>query len=266
MASPWWNLRPQVLEAFFGRRRSQFVHARGSFPHWVLIGAEEGLFRYELRGHRGTAGFGDFVVCPPGVELGRWVVQYLTHHVVAFTWLDGGGAPAEPEVDALPGKHTACDLSRLSSSYSHLQRLEGRRDERSVRLKGHLLYDILLLGLQESMPLEHEPAIADDVVARAAHYLSNHLHEPISLQVVAASLQLTPVQLTRRFRQAMRVTPNQYLTSLRLQRARSLLAETNLSIHEIARRCGYRSGLYLSRLFVQEMQVRPGRFRRQQRL
>lgn len=258
----WNQVRPKLLHAYFGRRREKFHSTRGSFDNWVLIAVEEGSYRYELPLQKGTATFGDLVFCPPEASLGRWMLQHSTHHVIYF---DIPSIPARPPYP-LYGKYTVGDLPRLSSNYSHLQHLEGYLDEKSMWMKEHILCDIIMLCLGTLAHENATPKISDDLMARAAHYLEAHLHEQISLKKVAESLQLSPVQFTRRFRQATLSTPNEYLISLRLQRARTLLTETDATIDEIARACGYRSGLYLSRLFMKEMNTRPGRFRKQQRL
>lgn len=269
--SEWWKLQPRIHEAWFGRRLEQFRFARGSFEQWALIAAEEGRFRYAMQGERGTAQFGDVVICPPHVELNRHVVQHLTHHVLWFSWQDESGREVHPTSPALCGKRTARDLTRLSSDYALLQTLEGRYDAYSLRLKGHALFDIIWLCCGEDAQSAKNPTgeaqaeVADELMGRAARYLHTHLSQPLSLQNLAASLDLSPVQFTRRFRRATGSTPNEYLTSLRLQKARELLVETDLTIHEVAHQCGYQSGLYLSRLFEQELHIRPGKYRRQHR-
>jgi len=246
--------------------RPDFAKDRGSFPNWILIGVEEGTYRYELPGQRGLAGFGDIVLCPPDTMLGRWALDHLTMHVVYFDWHEAGGEMISPGPVELGGKHSVTDLVRLSSNYHFLQHLEQPGDERAQALQAHILADLIVLCLSGATNSDEKLNIQDDLMARAAHYLETHQGETITLKTLAASLHLSPVQFTRRFRQALGATPNEFLTSLRLQKARSLLTETDLAIHEIARLCGYKSGLYLSRLFLKEMQIRPGKFRRQYKL
>ncbi|NQY32805.1 MAG: helix-turn-helix transcriptional regulator, partial [Coraliomargarita sp.] len=48
-----------------------------------------------------------------------------------------------------------------------------------------------------------------------------------------------------------------------IQRARQLLAETNLSMQEIAEACGYTSYTYLGNVFKKETGISPGRYRKQ---
>ncbi|MCZ8523462.1 helix-turn-helix domain-containing protein [Paenibacillus mucilaginosus] len=47
-----------------------------------------------------------------------------------------------------------------------------------------------------------------------------------------------------------------------MQRARTLLLETSLTLDEIADRCGYENGFYLSRIFSRKMRVPPSVYRK----
>lgn len=61
------------------------------------------------------------------------------------------------------------------------------------------------------------------------------------------------------------LSPHQYLLELRLVRARNLLAETNLSVKEIAMQTGFEDEHYFSRLFRRKMNLTPGQFRSRSR-
>lgn len=65
----------------------------------------------------------------------------------------------------------------------------------------------------------------------------------------------------RSFKSAFGVPPHRYLLSLRLERAKRLLAETELAITEIASRCGWRSLGTFGRTFRTVVGQSPGAFR-----
>ena len=73
--------------------------------------------------------------------------------------------------------------------------------------------------------------------------------------------QRLPALFTRRFRAAHGVNPIAYLTAARLENAQRLLIETTLSLDEIAARCGWASGAYLSSVFNKQLLTTPGKFR-----
>ncbi|MDF2721147.1 MAG: hypothetical protein K0Q59_822 [Paenibacillus sp.] len=59
------------------------------------------------------------------------------------------------------------------------------------------------------------------------------------------------------------MTPSKYLTSLRLEKAKKLLAETNWTLDQISGSCGYQNGFYLSRVFKANCLVTPNQYRKE---
>ncbi len=66
----------------------------------------------------------------------------------------------------------------------------------------------------------------------------------------------------RSFRLAMGMPPMQYITSVRLNRARMLLESTDYPIQEIGAMVGYDNPLYFSRIFKKQMGEPPSRYRK----
>ncbi|MCS6923717.1 MAG: helix-turn-helix domain-containing protein [Fimbriimonadales bacterium] len=105
-------------------------------------------------------------------------------------------------------------------------------------------------------------AAHDDARLRAAlEYLQSHLSDPDALQKVSERLCVSPRQCQRLFRVAMGCSPSEYLTELRLRRAATLLASTNLSVSEIALEVGYLSLSHFSRVFRERFGKTPRAFR-----
>lgn len=105
-------------------------------------------------------------------------------------------------------------------------------------------------------------AAYDDARLRAAlEYLQSHLSDPDALQKVSERLCVSPRQCQRLFRVAMGCSPSEYLTELRLRRAATLLASTNLSVSEIALEVGYLSLSHFSRVFRERFGKTPRAFR-----
>jgi transcriptional regulator GlxA family with amidase domain len=131
-----------------------------------------------------------------------------------------------------------------------------------IYYKEHLVRDILLQNLQEQASQQIASVPDDPAIQAAVRYIQQHGNEEISLQFLAAHIGFSPSQLTRKFRQAMGVTPNKYVNRIRLEKAALLLAETDYTLEKIAELSGYLNAFYLSRVFTKEMQISPSQYRK----
>ena len=97
---------------------------------------------------------------------------------------------------------------------------------------------------------------------RCLKLMQARLAEDISLDDLAAEVQLSPFHFARMFKQSLGVPPRVYLTRLRLEKACELLEHTDLPITEIAPRVGYSSNQVLARVFSKHMRMNPSDYRR----
>ena len=102
-------------------------------------------------------------------------------------------------------------------------------------------------------------------VNQIMRYLQDHLSEPITLADLSRLVHLDRSYLSRLFRKRFGMAPMQYLSELRLDRARELLLNTNRSIHEISEECGYHQGSFFSAQYKRKYQLTPKQQRKMSR-
>jgi AraC family transcriptional regulator len=99
----------------------------------------------------------------------------------------------------------------------------------------------------------------------ARDYAAAHFHGPVSLGDMGREAGLSPNHLLRTFRRAFGQTPHQYLTDLRLEQARRLLAGSDAPVTDICLAVGFESLGSFSWLFRQRFGLAPTHYRRQTR-
>ena len=99
-------------------------------------------------------------------------------------------------------------------------------------------------------------------IERATHYFNENYNKPINIDEYAASRHISTCWFIRSFKQILKVTPMQYILSLRMANAQSLLETTEDSISEIAEAVGYDNPLYFSRIFRKNIGVSPSEYRK----
>jgi transcriptional regulator GlxA family with amidase domain len=92
-----------------------------------------------------------------------------------------------------------------------------------------------------------------------------HLGESIDLSMLAGVAGLSVHHFARQFKQSIGVTPHHYLTQKRVERAQEMLAQTDLSLSEIAYAAGFSDQSHLARHFRHMLGTTPREFRWSQR-
>jgi AraC-like DNA-binding protein len=230
---------------------------------------------------------------PPGDDV---VVQWLTS---GTGWFDTGSSPLEltpgRPVPLLPQRTFSFDLSDYDQRLVHLDRglIERVASERgsdvgaglrfdlhnSAALVAHTLRDagsggllhremarLMSAALLEMYPLSPLPDAGTSRV-RSAHvraaveYVHAHAHLPITTTSVAEAVDVGLRALQEAFRSELGVTPNEYVRSVRLDRARDELLQTDPTttmVRDVARHWGF---MHLGR-FSQMYAARFGEYPR----
>lgn len=95
----------------------------------------------------------------------------------------------------------------------------------------------------------------------AKAYIKNNLHKKITLAALSMSLHCSTVTLTEHFRKEFGITIMQYVLNKRMELAKDLLKNTDMSVKEIAYSCGFADVEYFSRCFRDNCGNSPAKWR-----
>ena len=132
----------------------------------------------------------------------------------------------------------------------------------SIESNKKYLKDILeaAIDLREGVSQKKYHSLLEE----AKSYIRQHYEdEDISLNVVAASVNLSPNHFSSIFSQQEGQTFIEYLTAVRMEKAKELLRTTAMKSSEIAYAVGYKDSHYFSYLFKKTQECTPGEFRQQ---
>lgn len=104
--------------------------------------------------------------------------------------------------------------------------------------------------------------ISDIAVADACRYIDANYNEPLTLEGVADIYRLNPSYFSNKFKSVNGIGFKKYLNNVRIMRAEKLLLETDMSITEIATKCGYETGNYFGDAFRRINKCSPSQFRK----
>ncbi|MFC4601296.1 helix-turn-helix transcriptional regulator [Cohnella hongkongensis] len=98
-------------------------------------------------------------------------------------------------------------------------------------------------------------------IDEAIAYIHSHLDEPLLLSRLAGHIGYSPFHFNRLFKMRIGVPPLYYVSAIRLQKAKELLLQTNLSVRDVGLEIGQLSlGTFTTR-FTEKVGMTPSQFR-----
>ncbi|WP_375172926.1 GlxA family transcriptional regulator [Pseudooceanicola sp.] len=98
-------------------------------------------------------------------------------------------------------------------------------------------------------------------LSQVIHMMEKNIEEPISPAILAKDVGMSTRQLERLFRRYLNRSPKRYYMELRLQKARNLLMQTDMSVINVALACGFSSPSHFSKCYRAQYGTTPYRER-----
>ena len=99
------------------------------------------------------------------------------------------------------------------------------------------------------------------IVETITKYLNENYTQDISLYTLSKNMYLSPVYISKIFKEIMGDSPINYLIQIRLTKAKDLLKDSELSIKTIAKMVGYNDPYYFSKLYKKYYGISPNKVR-----
>ncbi|MDW4509923.1 AraC family transcriptional regulator [Priestia megaterium] len=158
-------------------------------------------------------------------------------------------------------------LTNAESLYRMLQELMDRLEENhtsSTMQCSELLYSVILKLRQDSVYIESKSRLQQITQLNPVlRYIEEYYHQPLTLEVLAQQLNVTEQYTCLLFQQSLGTRPFEYVTRVRIQKAKKLLLKNNqISVQDIARQVGYEHPSYFIKRFKEQENVTPTIFRK----
>ncbi len=142
------------------------------------------------------------------------------------------------------------DLEVLLSRYVHLRltNLYGAMEESNLILK-QIMIHLLRSDLAASKPLPKDSQALQDAIFETANYMHEHPAAWLGVEEMADRAQLSPSYFSRKFKQIMKMTVQEYAIRCRIERAQVLLRFGGMKVSEVADALGYKDVYFFSRQY-----------------
>ena len=169
-------------------------------------------------------------------------------------------------LSALPDYMTVSDPATYVVLFAHLRELFDSPEEADT-LKLHSLILELAYRLSLEAKKYRQKTVSGGkrhkTVETAIQYINSNLSSDLSLNTVASTLSFSPIHFHNFFKSATGKTLREYVEACRIKKAAELLLTTELTLTDIATRCGFSSQSYFSFVFKRHTGLTPREYVRQ---
>ncbi|WP_134699229.1 AraC family transcriptional regulator [Ammoniphilus sp. YIM 78166] len=129
-----------------------------------------------------------------------------------------------------------------------------------IQMKRKIFFQELLLLIMQDLRVQKMEGDTNMMLDRTIDYMVNHYQEAVALENLANIAGLSLSHYSRQFKKYMGYTPMEYLTHLRVDRAKELLILSDYRLKAVAESVGYQDEFYFSRVFKKIEGVSPTEF------
>lgn len=151
------------------------------------------------------------------------------------------------------------DLSRMEEAWFHTKVLSKEQYEAMVRLINIFAQHLAVVGNQI---LVQERNAEPPAVVRAKQYIAEHQDEQLSLGQVAKAVNTSSFYFCKLFKKATGLNFTDYVSRVRIEKAKNLLLNPNTRISEVAFEVGFQSLTHFNRVFRKVVGESPTDYRR----
>jgi len=154
------------------------------------------------------------------------------------------------------------DLARLETAYFRCRVVPPDSYRAVVRLLEIFAAHLALIA-DKIVP---QPVKVDSpLIKRATDYVGSHYSDPIQLESIGSALNISRYHFCRSFKRTTGLTFMEYLREVRIEKAKTLLRNTNLRVGEIAFEVGFQTLTHYNRTFRKTVGCSPTEYRSRHR-
>lgn len=244
----------------------EFQVTEGHQPTYALLFIKSGSFLLKMNGTETVVGKDECAIFSDDINFFRTVISPIT-----FIYLKFRINPKCPFKVPIPfGKVVFKNKKRFLESIKKYEELAESKESHVVYYREHLLEDILLQAYAENSKFTKSEKNSlqnchDATVKKAVAYIENNISSKIIIANICTAVCTNPSTLNFKFRKELNCTVWDFITDIRMKKAKYFLLSTTFSIGEISEKCGFENIYYFSTAFKKAEGISPMKYRKQYR-
>lgn len=161
-------------------------------------------------------------------------------------------------VSELPDKITACSINELATLFEELLEQVDLASVHAKNIVKQILYTVNADNIKARNTAVNTCESAEDIIYK---YINENFKNKITLDALAGRVHLDAAYLSRIFKKKFGIPPIEYVIRQRLDYARSLVLNTDMTATQIASYCGYNNVSFFIAAYKKEYGFTPCRHR-----
>lgn len=250
-----------------GCSQTESLHSFGpaSKPHYLIhyILSGKGIFRYHDKEYKLEAGYG-FLIQPN--ELAFY--QADAEEPWSYVWVGFAGSNAAEYLVSmgLSAGHPIFTCQRSEELYEIVSDMMNHNTfgmANEMRRNGQLGVFLSVIAENAGVVAKNELDKGNQYVKKAVSFIQSNYCNPIKVTDVAEYVCINRSYLYTLFQNYLGLSPQQFLSTFRLTKAKELLESTSYSIESIALSCGYNDSLVFTKAFHNTIGQSPSSYRKE---
>ncbi len=250
-----------------GMSKTEPFHSFGPAikPHYLIHFILSGRGRFSMGGKEYLLERGCGFLIPPE-ELAFY--QADEQNPWTYVWVGFYGSMARELISSM-GLSVASPVFQSDKEEEFYQAVTDMMEHNTfgianeLRRNGQLQLFLSLIAESAHIEEKGEADKADNYVRRATEFILSNYCNPIKVTDVANYVCINRSYLYTLFKNAMGISPQQFLTTFRITKAQELLELTSLPVESIALSCGYSDPLVFAKSFKQIKKMSPSAYRKE---
>ncbi len=254
------------------RASDGFLHHKRSMEQHVLIVVLKGTLYLRAAGENVIVRSGQYILLRAGEEHEGWKAS---EGELSYFWVHFSGQDTENEENTgnyyhFPSFGTLPAMQRVTTLFRQLLDLSRTWQEEQGQMLDYccstLLMELTLEMNRESHKgealeggeeMEQAKPQVQQAIREAMDYITMNCHKQMDSAMVAQHLHYNPDYFASLFRKQTGMTITQYLNKMRVELAKQLLVNENVSIKEAAYSSGFQDEKYFMRIFKRQEGMTP---------
>ena len=161
----------------------------------------------------------------------------------------------------IPCKEDDKRFAEILDKLSKIKKSDRHYDSKMSALFSYFIYCLTDLQNTNEAPESRQLSRADNATMQIIKYINENYKENITLDLLSERFYASKPTIINQFKAITNSSPINYLLRVRINRAKTLLSDTTLTIKEISEKCGFSSPNYFSLIFKKKEHMSPSDYR-----